>query len=104
MDVSEEAELLQKVPLFSGLSASERKLLAFTSQLQNFAPGEPLMHVGDIADCAYVILEGDVEVFATTSAGEFVVAECNVALATPNADVTEEPPCPPPPAPSAALP
>jgi CRP-like cAMP-binding protein len=74
VDVSEEAELLQKVPLFSGLSASERKLLACTSQLQNFAPGEPLMRVGDIADCAYVILEGDVEVFATTSAGEFVVA------------------------------
>jgi len=74
VDVSEEAELLQKVPLFSGLSASERKLLAFTSQLQKFAPGEPLMSVGDVADCAYVILEGDVEVFATTSAGEFVVA------------------------------
>ena len=74
MDVSEEADLLQKVPLFSGLSASERKLLAFTSQLQNFAAGEPLMHVGDISDCAYVILEGDVQVFAATSAGEFAVA------------------------------
>lgn len=74
MDVSDEAEMLQNVPLFSGLSAPERKLLAFTSQLQTFAPGEALMHVGEIADCAYVILEGDVEVFATTGAGEFVVA------------------------------
>ena len=74
VDVSEEADLLQKVPLFSGLSASERKLLAFTSQLQNFAAGEPLMRVGDIADCAYVILEGDVQVFAATGAGEFAVA------------------------------
>jgi len=42
--------------------------------------------------------------FTLTAGPALVVAECNVALATPNADVTEEPPCPPPPAPSAALP
>ena len=74
MDVSEEADLLQHVPLFSGLSASERKLLAFTSQLQCFAPGEVLMHKGEPADCAYVILEGEVEVMGATSTGDFVVA------------------------------
>ncbi len=74
MDVSDEAEMLQKVPLFSGLSASERKLLAFTSQLQCFAPGDALMRQGEPADCAYVILEGEVEVLGSTSAGDFVVA------------------------------
>jgi CRP-like cAMP-binding protein len=74
LDVSEEADMLQKVPLFSGLSVSERKLLAFTSQLQCFAPGETLMHVGDIADCAFVILEGEVDVFAQAGADEFAVA------------------------------
>ena len=41
--------------------------------------------------------------FTLTAGPALVVAECNVALATPSADVTEEPPCPPP-APSAALP
>lgn len=74
MDVSDEAEMLQKVPLFSGLSASERKLLAFTSQLQCFAAGDPLMRKGELADCAYVILEGEVEVLGSTSTGDFVVA------------------------------
>ena len=74
MDVSDEAEMLQKVPLFSGLSASERKLLAFTSQLQCFAPGDALMRQGEPADCAYVILEGEVEVLGSTSAGDFVIA------------------------------
>ena len=74
VDVSEEADLLQNVPLFSGLSASERKLLAFTSQLQCFAAGEVLMRQGEPADCAYVILEGEVEVLGATSAGDFVVA------------------------------
>ena len=33
MDVTQEAEMLRKVPLFSGLSASELKLLAFTSEV-----------------------------------------------------------------------
>jgi CRP/FNR family transcriptional regulator, cyclic AMP receptor protein len=74
VDVSQEAEMLQNVPLFSSLSASERKLLAFTSQLQCFAPGDILMRQGEPADCAYVILEGEAEVLGATSTGEFVVA------------------------------
>lgn len=74
MDVSQEAELLQNVPLFSSLSASERKLLAFTSQLQCFGPGDVLMRQGEPADCAYVILDGEVEVLGATSTGDFVVA------------------------------
>jgi CRP-like cAMP-binding protein len=74
VDVTQEAELLQNVPLFSSLSASERKLLAFTSQLQCFAPGDILMRQGEPAECAYVILEGEVEVLGATSTGEFVVA------------------------------
>ena len=49
MDVSQEAEMLRKVPLFSGLSASELKLLAFTSQMLCFAPGETLMRQGEAA-------------------------------------------------------
>src|SRR4029079_12806255 len=66
--------MLQNVPLFSSLSASERKLLAFTSQLQCFAPGDILMRQGEPADCAYVILEGEVDVLGATSTGDFVVA------------------------------
>jgi probable phosphoglycerate mutase len=42
--------------------------------------------------------------FTLTPGPRLVVTECNVVLTTPDATVTEEPPCPPPPAPSAALP
>jgi cAMP-binding proteins - catabolite gene activator and regulatory subunit of cAMP-dependent protein kinases len=73
VDVAQEAEMLRKVPLFSGLSASELKLLAFTSQLSCFAPGEVLMRKGEPADCAYVILDGEVEVLGETTRGEFVI-------------------------------
>lgn len=74
MDVSQEAQMLRKVPLFSALSAAELKLLAFTSGVHCFAPGEVLMRQGDAADCAYVILEGEAEVLAETKGGEFVIA------------------------------
>ena len=73
-DCAHEAEMLRNVPLFSGLGTAELKLLAFASQQLHFAPGETLMRQGERADCAYVILDGEVEVLAQTSAGEFVIA------------------------------
>lgn len=72
--VAKDAEMLANVPLFSGMSAAERKLLVFTGQVQSFADGELLMQQGDPADCAYVILEGQAEVLAETPGGTFVVA------------------------------
>jgi CRP-like cAMP-binding protein len=74
VDVFQEAEMLRKVPFFSGLDSAKLKLLAFTSRAQRFAPGEDLMRKGDPADSAYVILEGEVEIIGETTAGEFVVA------------------------------
>lgn len=74
MDVFQEAEMLRRVPFFGGLDSAKLKLLAFTSRALKFAPGEELMHKGDSADSAYVILEGEVEIMGETSAGEFVVA------------------------------
>ena len=72
VDLLREAELLRKVPMFSKLDASKLKLLAFTSQLLSFEHGELLFKVGDPADCAYVIMTGEVEVLADTNEGVIV--------------------------------
>ena len=74
MDVSGEAELLRNVPLFSGLSAPELKLLAFTGRVLRFEPGDMLMKQGDRADCAFVILEGTVEVLGESPTGPYLIA------------------------------
>ena len=74
MDVFKEAEMLGRVPFFGGLDSAKLKLLAFTSRALKFAPGEDLMHKGESADSAYVILDGEVEILGETSAGVFVVA------------------------------
>lgn len=74
MDVFQEAEMLRNVPLFSGLSPAQLKLLAFTGSVLRFEPGETLMRKGERADSAYVVLEGTVEVVGETRSGEFVIA------------------------------
>ncbi len=73
MDLLQEAEILRKVPMFAKLEPSKLKLLAFTSEYQTFEDGEILFHAGDPADCAFVILGGEVEILAKTDAGDVVV-------------------------------
>ena len=74
MDLLREAELLRKVPMFSKLDDSKLKLLAFTSQLLTFEPGEELFQLGAPGDCAYVIMDGEADVLANTDEGEVVAA------------------------------
>ena len=72
MDLTTEAEMLHKVPMFSNLELSKLKLLAFTSELCTFDGGEVLFEAGDAADSAYVIMEGEVEIVVETGTGPVV--------------------------------
>jgi CRP-like cAMP-binding protein len=72
--LSNEVELLRRVPLFSGIDPSKLKLLAYTSEVVTYHPGQVLFRKGDVGDAAYVIIEGDAEVSVTTDAGEIPVA------------------------------
>ncbi|NIM29635.1 MAG: cyclic nucleotide-binding domain-containing protein [Gammaproteobacteria bacterium] len=73
MDIQRETETLSKVPLFSKLEQSKLKLLAFTSELQTYSDGEVVVNEGDAADCAFVIMEGQADIYANTESGEVVV-------------------------------
>lgn len=72
MGIQKETELLRNVPMFAKLDPSRLKLLAFTSQCLNFDDGEILFHEGNRADCAYVIMSGEVEILADTGGMQFV--------------------------------
>ena len=74
MELLREAECLRNVPMFAKLEPAKLKLLAFTSESTTFEDGEVLFHAGDPADCAYLIMEGEVDILAETDAGEYVVA------------------------------
>ena len=74
MDLVQETDLLRKVPMFAKLDASKLKLLAFTSEMVTYEDGEELFHVGDSADCAYVIMGGAVNIMTETSSGSIVAS------------------------------
>ena len=68
MDIQRETEALSKVPLFSKLEQSKLKLLAFTSELQTYEDGDIVVDEGEAADCAFVIMEGEADIYAKTKA------------------------------------
>ena len=72
MDLVEETELLRKIPMFAKLAASKLKLLAFTSESVVYDDNEVIFYTGDLADSAYVIMDGKVDVLTETDTGPVV--------------------------------
>lgn len=70
-----EVDLLRRVPLFSGIEPARLKLLAYTSDVITYQPGQVIMRQGDVGDAAYVIITGDAEVSVATDAGAIPVAQ-----------------------------
>lgn len=73
--LSNEVELLRRVPLFAGIEPARLKLLAYTSDVITYQPGQVLMRQGDIGDAAYVIIKGDADVSVSTEAGAVPIAQ-----------------------------
>ncbi len=59
---NEELTALGAVPIFANLDMPRLKLLAFTSERMNFAPGDVLFRQGDDSDAAYVLVSGTADV------------------------------------------
>ena len=75
MTLETEVQSLRQVPMFRDVDPARLKLLAFTSERVQFAPGQRFFQQGDPADAAYVILEGRADVLLRTPGGEIKVAE-----------------------------
>jgi len=73
--LSNEVELLRRVPLFAGIEPAKLKLLAYTSDVVTYHAGQVLFRRGDVGDAAYVIINGDAEVSITTDTGDIPVAQ-----------------------------
>jgi CRP/FNR family cyclic AMP-dependent transcriptional regulator len=74
MSITEEVEVLRRLPLFQRIEPRRLKLLAFTSERMTFADGDDVMRQGDPGDSAYIVLAGEADVFVQTSNGELKVA------------------------------
>ena len=72
LELSQETDQLRNIPMFAKLDTSKLKLLAFTSEMVHYADGETIFRQGDSADCAYVIMDGGVDVISETESGPLV--------------------------------
>ncbi len=72
--LKEEVDLLRRIPLFANVERAKLKLLAFTSERVAFEAGQVLFREGDVADAAYVLIEGEVTISIDSPAGQAEVA------------------------------
>lgn len=62
-------EVLRSVAVFAGLQAEVLSRLRANAEIITFAPGEIILREGEPADAAWVLLEGDVQIFKARPGG-----------------------------------
>jgi hypothetical protein len=73
MIASERETFLKRLALFSELEAGELRALADVAQVVEFPASALIFREGEAGDCAYVVVRGSVQVFATDRNGDEVV-------------------------------
>lgn len=75
MPVTNKAEILKRIPIFSGLPDDELNALASLAVERNFMSNESIFWEGDAPDWFYIVIEGKVKVIKHSSSGrEFIIA------------------------------
>lgn len=67
--IERDVETLRKIPLFAGLQTARLKLIAYTAEVVEFAPGELIVRQGDPADAVYIVTEGEADVVLRDAEG-----------------------------------
>lgn len=63
MSIEDDVRALAVVPLFSVLSTEQLRLIAFGTEHLSLNKGRELFRAGERADCAFLVLSGDVNFF-----------------------------------------
>jgi CRP-like cAMP-binding protein len=71
--LEQDVETLRKIPLFAGLPTARLKLIAYTKEVVEFAPGEVIVRQGDPADAVYIVTEGEAEVLLHDADGHEMI-------------------------------
>jgi uncharacterized membrane protein len=69
------ADVLQQVPLFSGLDEEEAGVLASQVEMKTFAPRQRIYKMGSPAERAYVLVSGSVRVSTVDEDGQEVIID-----------------------------
>jgi hypothetical protein len=58
-------EPTKTIPLFAGLRPSQARVVALMGEVRQYEPGDYVVRQGDVGEEMYVIIQGDVEVWAS---------------------------------------
>lgn len=83
--LSEEVDMLRRIPLFAAIDPGKLKLLAFASDRMIYHDGQPVCRQGEVGDAAYVVVKGMADIVVETEDGKEIV----VAHAKENAVIGE---------------
>lgn len=73
--LSEEVDMLRRIPLFAAIDPGKLKLLAFASDRMIYHDRQPIFRQGEVGDAAYVVVKGAADIVVETEGGEIVVAQ-----------------------------
>ena len=73
MSLEQEVELIRRFPIFRQLQPAMQKLLCFSSDRLTYEAGQIMFRAGDVADAAYIIIDGGVDITVPTSTGAILV-------------------------------
>ena len=73
--LSEEVDLLRRIPLFAAIDPGKLKLLAFASDRMIYRDGQVVFRQGEVGDAAYVIVQGKADVVVEAKDEEIIVAK-----------------------------
>jgi CRP-like cAMP-binding protein len=73
MSLEQEVELVRQFPIFAKIQPAMQKLLCFSAERLAFDPGQAMFNIGETADAAYIIIDGNAEVSVPTPSGPIVI-------------------------------
>jgi CRP-like cAMP-binding protein len=73
MSLEQEVELIRQFPIFSKIQPAMQKLLCFSAERLTYDAGQVMFNAGDLADAAYVVIDGTVEISVPTPNGPIVI-------------------------------
>lgn len=73
MSLEDDIRIIASVSLFEALSTEQLRLLAFGAERITLAPGRELYREGQNAECGYVVVSGEIDLFRDTLRGRKII-------------------------------
>ena len=75
MSLEDDIRIISGVSLFEDLSSEQLRLLAFGAERITIARGRELYREGQNAECGYIVVSGEIDLFRETPRGRLIIRQ-----------------------------